>query len=193
MGTTTTARARGPASVAVAKECPPPLTTMELGPMSDAELFVLNDAEHRLIEAHRGRRATVMGEIARRQAFRAEGATSAEAWMIERNGVSRRSARETVTAGELLADLPHLNRALCSGTASFDQVAAVPAVATPETDAEWAAAAAEHSVRDLVELVRSQRPPTRAEAEQDQEARTLRFNETLRTMWTRLAGVGRKT
>jgi hypothetical protein len=127
-----------------------------------------------------------LAELSRRQAFRAEGATSAEAWMVERTGVGLASARTWADVGERLFDLPHLSEALCSGAVPLDKVRAVAAVATPETDAAWVEAAAEHSVRDLKELVRSERPPTRADAHQEYEARSLRFNEALRTLTAQL-------
>jgi hypothetical protein len=61
-------------------------------------------------------------------------------------------------------------------------VRAVADVATPETDAEWAEAAAELSVRDLAELARSARRPGATEARSEQEARSLRCNDALRTV-----------
>jgi hypothetical protein len=127
-----------------------------------------------------------LAEFSRRQAFRAEGATSAEAWMVERTGVGRASARTFAAVGERLFDLPRLSEALCSGAVPFDKVRAVAGSATPETDAAWAEAAAEHSVQDLVELVRSQRPPSRDDARSEHEARSLRCNDALRTVTAQL-------
>ena len=127
-----------------------------------------------------------LAELSRRQAFRAEGATSVEAWMVERTGVGRSSAGTLAEVGGRLFDLPHLSEALCSGAVPLDKVRVVAAVATPETDAAWAEAVAEHSVRDLKELVRSERPPTRSDAHKENETRSLRFNEALRTMTAQL-------
>ena len=59
-------------------------------------------------------------------------------------------------------------------------------MATPGTDAAWAEAAAELSVRDLAELVRSQRRPSRDDADKEYDARSLRFNETSRTLTAQL-------
>ena len=65
-----------------------------------------------------------LAELSRRQAFRAEGATSAEAWMVERTGVAMASARTWAGVGERLFDLPHLSEALCSGAVPLDKVRA---------------------------------------------------------------------
>src|SRR5580700_5625016 len=127
-----------------------------------------------------------LAELSRRQGFRSEGATSVEAWMMERTGVGAASARTWSHVGEALFDLPHLSDALCSGQLSLDKVRTVAGVATPETDAAWAEAAAEHSVRDLAELVRTQRPPSNHDSERQHEARSVRFNEATRTMSAQL-------
>ena len=136
-----------------------PLTNAELAQMSDEDLRAANDMEAALVATHQGRLAVIVGEIDRRQAFRADGATSTQAWLVGRNGLSAASARSLVRVAERLFDLPHLSDALSAGRVSFDKVRAVAGVATPESDADLAEAAAELSVRDLAELVRSARRP----------------------------------
>ena len=122
------------------------------------------------------------GELERREGFRVDGATSLESWIVARTGVSAPTARAYSQVGKRLFDLPHLSDALSAGRVSFDKVRAVAGVATPESDADLAEAAAELSVRDLAELARSARRPGAAETRSEQEARSLRCNDTLRTV-----------
>ena len=122
------------------------------------------------------------GELERREGFRVDGATSLESWIVARTGVSAPTARAYSQVGKRLFDLPHLSDALSAGRVSFDKVRAVAGVATPESDADLAETAAELSVRDLAELARSARRPGRAETRSEQEARSLRCNDTLRTV-----------
>jgi hypothetical protein len=122
------------------------------------------------------------GELERREGFRIDGATSLESWIVARSGVSAPTARAYSQVGGRLFDLPHLSDALSAGRVSFDKVRAVVGVATPETDAELAEAAVELSVRDLTELARSARRPDASDARSEQETRSLRCNDALRTV-----------
>ena len=138
----------------------PPLTNVELAQMSDEDLRAANDMEAALVATHQGRLAVIVGEIDRRQAFRADGATSTQAWLVGRNGLSAASARSLVRVAARLFDLPHLSDVRQRGPSLLRQGApAVAGVATPESDADLAEAAAELSVRDLAELARSARRP----------------------------------
>ena len=179
MGTTTATAARPTFDV-------PRLSLSEVAAMPSEQLQEMLAESASAQASLAGLISLALAELSRRQAFRADGATSAEAWMVERTGVALASARTWAGVGERLFDLPHLSEALCSGAVPLDKVRVVAAVATPETDAAWAEAAAEHSVRDLKELVRSERPPTRADAHKEYEARSLRFNEALRTLTAQL-------
>ena len=78
-------------------------------------------------------------ELDRREGWRMEGATSLEAWIVERCGASVPTARAYAHVGERLFGLPHLAAGLASGALSFDKVRAVVDAATPETDRELAA------------------------------------------------------
>ncbi len=131
-----------------------------------------------------GREAQVSAEIQRRQAFRAEGATSLETWLAASCGHSRASARALSHVGERLFDLPHLQEVLSSGRASFDQVRAVVDAADPESDAQWAAEATRGlSVRELTELARRRRPEKRPS---DPQRPSVHLNDDRRTMTARL-------
>ena len=131
-----------------------------------------------------GREAQVSAEIQRRQAFRAEGATSLETWLAGSCGHSRASARALSHVGERLFDLPHLQEVLSSGQASFEQVRAIVDAADPESDAEWAAEATRGlSVRELTELARRRRPEKRPP---DPQRPSVQLNDERRTMTARL-------
>lgn len=121
-------------------------------------------------------------ELRKREGWRAEGATSLEAWMVERCGVSRASARSYAHVGEQLEERPHLTAALSSGELTFDKVAAVVDVATPANDRELAELARECTVRQLQEVARTERGVPRSRAETDHESRSVRFNDECRTV-----------
>ena len=127
-----------------------------------------------------------IAEITKREGWRAEGATSPQAWMVERCGVSRASARSYAHVGEQLEDRPHLTAGLSSGELTFDKVAAVVDVATPANDRELADLARECTVRQLQEVARTERGVPRSRAETDHEARSVRFNDSCRTVTAQL-------
>jgi hypothetical protein len=126
-----------------------------------------------------GRFVELLGELDRREAWRDEGATSLEVWVVERCGVSASTARTCAHVAGRLFDLPELAAALGAGELSFDKVRAVVDVATPETDHDLRARAAECSVRQLADLARSTRGTS---VQRDHERRTLRCNDRLRTV-----------
>jgi hypothetical protein len=140
----------------------------------------------RLVAALTGRLVQLAGEIDRREGWRGEGSTSLEAWIAERTGVALTTARTQARVAQRLFDLPNLAAALSSGDVSFDKVRTVVDSATPETDAEIATRAADHSVRELAELARSAGRPSTATGELDWERRSLRFNDTFRTVTAQL-------
>jgi len=128
----------------------------------------------------------LLGEVDRRQAYRDEGATSSEPWVMERFGISTPTARAYTHLAEKAWDIPHLVAGLCAGDLSFDKVRAVAELATPETDRELRDQAQERSVRQLTEMARSRQVPTEATAESDHERRFLRFNDRFRTATVQL-------
>ena len=163
-----------------------PLTYTDVAHMSDEDLRTANDVEATLMATHQGRLAAIVGEIDRRQAFRADGATSTQAWLVWRNGLSAATARSLVRVAQRLFDLPSLAGALSGGGVSFDKVRTVADVATPETDAEWTQKAEGLSVAELAEVARSNVRPRASDARADHEARTLRCNDTVRTITAQL-------
>ncbi len=154
--------------------------------LSDEEIKTEAAASFRRMTAEAGRFVQLSAELARREGFRADGATSIETWMVERTGMSMPTARAYAQVGERLRALPHLAAALCEGTLPFDKVRAVATLANAGNDAELAERAKELSVRQLVELARSAHPPKAADDAESHERRSLRLNETLRTMTAQL-------
>jgi len=155
--------------------------------MSNAQLAEDLDGLFRLRSAIDGRILILLGEAERRQAFRDDGATSAENWAVERFSVGQPTARAFVRVAEKAWDLPQLTAALNAGEISFDKLRAVADVATPENDTELVEAARERSVRELADVARSHRKaPAPAEAGLDHDRRSLRFNDTFRTMTVQL-------
>jgi Domain of unknown function (DUF222) len=128
----------------------------------------------------------VTAELDRREGWRAEGATSLEAWIVERCGTSVPTARAFAHVGERLFDLPHLATGLANGALSFDKVRAVVDGATPDTDRELAERAADSSVRELTEITRAARGADARGEWKDYEARSVRFNDTFRTVTAQL-------
>jgi hypothetical protein len=102
--------------------------------------------------------------------------------LAERTGLALSTARALARTGGLLADLPHVTASLSAGNLSFDKVRSLAATATPETDRELAEAAATLSVRELSELSRS----TNRAASADEAKRSVRFNDSCRTMTAQL-------
>ena len=122
--------------------------------MSKEERRARLDRALRSIAAAEGEVLAIVGEVDRNQDYRDDGATSTEAWLAERYGVSA-PARVYAHLGEKAQDLPHLLGALSGGDLSFDKVRVVADVATPETDRQLCCQAKEHSVRELADIARA--------------------------------------
>ena len=86
---------------------------------------------------------------------------------------------------EKLLDLPQLAGPR-RGELSFDKVRAVVDVATPETALAIRAQAKDCSVRELAELSRSSKGVPQETAQTDYERRSVRFNDTCRTVTAQL-------
>src|SRR5271170_5648425 len=140
----------------------------------------------RILSATQGSLLTVVGELDRRQAFRAEGATSMAAWMTQRLGVAEGTGRSWAQVAEKLWDLPHLAQGLRVGALSFDKVRAAVEIATPESDASIPRQAEECTVRQISDLVRADREPTDEQSESRHENRYLRFNDARRSITAQL-------
>ena len=111
-----------------------PLDATALAKMSNEAIMDLAAETSRQMASLAGRILLLTGELDRREGWRDEGATSVEAWLVERCGVSVATARAWAHVAQRLFDLPQLAAALCEGEISFDKVRAVVDAATPETD-----------------------------------------------------------
>ncbi len=78
-------------------------------------------------------------EVDARELWAADGQSGLEAWLELQLGLRRRSAAEIAGVARVIGDLPALARAFGEGRLSWDQLVALCALATGETDAEWAA------------------------------------------------------
>ncbi|MFZ0249791.1 MAG: HNH endonuclease [Acidimicrobiales bacterium] len=163
--------------------------------LSDEALRARLDEGFRQMAAAIGSIIVDLGEFDRRQAFRQEGATSTQAWTVERYGVSTATARALTRVGERAWDLPHLVESLCAGDVSFDKIRALANIATPEIDEQLRDLARERSVRELADVARttalsSPGPAAGAAAaaasRTEHNGRFLRFNDQVRTMTVQL-------
>ncbi len=162
------------------------LTAGELAALSDEALMELAAASSCQLAALAGRIVLLAAELDRREGWRAEGATSLQAWLAERCGVSMATARAWAHVGERLFDLPRLAAGLSEGALSFDKVRAVVDAATPETDRSFADQAKVCTVRELAEVARAARGTSEDEAASDYEGRSVRCNDTFRTVTAQL-------
>jgi hypothetical protein len=176
--------------------------------LSSEELMEMAAASARSLASAAGLIALAAAELDRREAWRDEGATSVETWLVGRLGVSAATARAWSHVGSRLFDLPQLAMSLARGSLSFDKVRAVADAATPSTDASLCEEARDASVRDLAELARrtvaerearaaaraarmardeGEAPPGAAAVPTAPQCGSVRFNDTCRTMTAQLA------
>jgi hypothetical protein len=158
----------------------------ELSKLSTDQILDLAAETSRRMASLAARFVQLTAELDRREGWRTEGATSLEAWIVERCGASVPTARAYAHVGERLFDLPHLAAEFGEGSISFDKVRALVDSATPETDREFADQAATCSVRQLAELARAKKGFQSGVGRDHDEARSLRFNETCRTVTAQL-------
>jgi hypothetical protein len=158
----------------------------DVATMTTEEILEEAAASSRRMACEAGNFVQLAGELDRREGWRAEGATSLEAWIVERCGISVATARAYAHVAEKLHDLPQLAAGLAEGELTFDKVRAVADAATPETDHDVAALAQECTVKELHEVARTERGVSRSRAQTDYEARSVRFNDTFRTVTAQL-------
>jgi Domain of unknown function (DUF222) len=159
---------------------------------SNEQLMARLDEDFRQIASAQGRIVARLGEVARREAFRDDGATSTERWVTERFGVAISTARSLTHVGEKVSDVPHLTGALCEGEVSLDKVRVVADVATPETDQDLCHHARKCSVRELAEIARTtasvmeSAEPARTPPRSGRDRCYVRFNDNFRTVTVQL-------
>jgi hypothetical protein len=152
-----------------------PTTTAAVATMSTADIMQTladNEAEQSRLMAST---LALTGELDRRRGFEAEGATSIDTWTAERLGLSIATARARSRVAARVWDLPQLSAGLAEGELTFDKLAAVIAIATPDNDADLRRQARHCTVRQLRDHAAAQRP--RPATGRDYDARTLRFHD----------------
>ena len=164
----------------------PPIGNSVMAAMSNADLGARLDGLFRFRAALDGHIVQLLGEADRRGAHYDDGATSAATWAAERFEVSTPSARTLVQVAQKAWDIPQLVEALQAGEISFDKLRAIAEVATPETEGELLNEARRRSVRELSVLAGTMRTAPPADPAVEQERRSLRCNEAVRTMTVQL-------
>lgn len=157
--------------------------------LSNDDLAARLDDLFRLRAALDGHIVHLLGEAERRESYRDDGATSAAAWAAERFDLSKPGARALVRVAEKVWDTPCLVGALQAGEISFDKLRVLSPVATPESDAALAEEARRRPVRQLVQLVRARKFPSRRDRAAEEERRSLRCNDDVRTLTVQLPPV----
>ncbi len=109
------------------------------------------------------------------EGWREDGATSMGAWLAYRLGVSQRTGAAWASVGAALETLPALAEAFSEGWLSFDQVAPLASLATPETDEELADDAQGWTAAQCAALARRSRPQAEEEAEDAHRSRYLQW------------------
>jgi hypothetical protein len=167
------------------------LGTQDVASLSTEQIMEMTAESSRRMAAEAARILLLTAELDRREGWREEGATSLESWIVERCGVSVATARAWAQVSERISDLPHLAAALSAGDVTFDKVRVVAGAATPENDRDLSAQATQCSVRELADLQRrAPNHPASARAEADQAVRSVRFNDTFRTVTAQLPPEG---
>ena len=142
-----------------------------------------------------------IAEFDRVEGWRGDGAISMISWVTAQCGVSTSTARQWVRSGANLQSLPCLAEGLASGELSLDLVEPLAEVASPASDAALRESSVHWSVRQARELVAWHRAEAESEVDavggpegvdadggdrsavRDYDHRTLRFNDTRRTVW----------
>lgn len=164
----------------------PPMGEGVMAAMSTAQIGARLDDLFRFRAALDGHIVQLLGEAERRGAHYEDGVTSAAGWTAERFQISTPSARTLVHVAQKAWDIPQLVRALQSGEISFDKLRAVAEAASPETEGELLDEARHRSVKELTALAGSLHAAPPRESAIEQERRSLRCNEAVRTMTVQL-------
>jgi hypothetical protein len=154
--------------------------------LSNDELAARLDDLFRLRSALDGHIVQLLGEAERRESYRDDGATSAAAWAAERFDLSKPGARALVRVAQKAWDVPCLVAALQAGEISFDKLRVLSPVATPTSDAALVEEARRRTVRELAQLARARKFSPRRDRAAEEERRSLRCNDDVRTLTVQL-------
>jgi hypothetical protein len=104
-------------------------------------LTALADEHAALVRAAEARHLLVLGVLAERAVHRVDGTVDLAGWIAQRDAVRPATARAAAAVATRLEALPAIAVVAASGALSVDQLAPLVRIATPATDAEWAARA----------------------------------------------------
>jgi hypothetical protein len=151
---------------------------MDAGVLRDhttAELADVIDQLDALMTATHAQLLQVVAEYDRREAWREDGATSMADWLAARRGRAHRQTKEWTRVARSLEDLPAIEASFSEARLSFDQLAPVTKLASPETDESVADQAPACTAAQLETAARRSRPVPLAEANEAHRRRYLRL------------------
>lgn len=148
-------------------------TTAEV--LSDEQLLGRTDGAWSAIgRAHRDL-LELIGEVGRREAWRADGAHDLAHWVSMRYHLSAWKAQRWVHAAEALASLPQIGVALGAGRLGIDQVAELTRFAKPETERDLLCWAEQRSAGAIAHRADLERRRERAELVCIERERAVRW------------------
>lgn len=154
----------------------------ELAECSDGDLAEATGQVH-AETALRAALCQLVAAFDARKAWADDGARSMPAWMAMSLGMAYGTAAEVVRVAHELEELPAVTEVFAAGGLSWDQVAALTKVATPETDAELAERGPGESAAQLRAAARQARPE-----QPDAPERSVRWRWDREGHWLRLWG-----
>src|SRR5262245_48209360 len=141
-----------------------------------------------LMRAIGAQRLALLRSIDRFERWRDDGATDAVAWVVATDGVERSTAVRAVESARALDQLPAVATVAGDGRLSPDQLGPVCRLATPETDAQWAADAPGCTAAHLRRLASCARRVPDVVAAEQHHRRGLRWWNAPRSGMLRLTG-----
>lgn len=156
------------------EEMPSPPAEDGYGVCSTEALLEAAEQLHALQVAALREWLAVVAVLDRREAWKADGATDAVGWVMQRFGASRRTAREQVRVAHALAGLPAIASVVADGALGWDQTRHLTAFATPATDTALALDAPGWSAAQLEVMARRSRPLDPFAVAEAERCRSLR-------------------
>lgn len=142
--------------------------------LSDDDLLADADEANATVSRAQRELLSLLREIERREAWRADGAQSLAQWVSIRYGISAWKAERWVGAAEALESLPLVAQAFSSGELGIDKVVELTRFATPETEQgliDWAYDRASGAIRRRANLERRRERQQTLSAERDRSLR----------------------
>ncbi|HWC37433.1 MAG TPA: DUF222 domain-containing protein, partial [Acidimicrobiales bacterium] len=164
---------------------------MNAGDLSDSTTAERTDAItqlHALMTVGHSQMLQLVADCDRKEDWRQDGATSMADWLVARLGIAHRTAKEWVRVARSLEELPALDATFGEGRLSFDQLAPVTKLASPETEAAVAEQAPGCTAAQLEMAARRQRRVSTAEANEDHRRRYLRLRWDTDDRFLRICG-----